>query len=183
MAQTDSLSIFADTTVVPALLGRAPPDLIRIGVAFVGRPFVDVADIENRLRRQEAQRLEKAPLVAADAGGAAGRPSFSSPRLRSASASRSSASLSPPLAFFSICDDAPLEALEVGQHQFGLDRGDVGQGVDAPLHMRHVAILETAHHVGDRIALANIRDKLVAESFAFEVRARGRDVDEESWSQ
>ena len=75
--------------------------------------------------------------------------------------------MSPPLAFFSIWHDAPLEAFEIGEHQFGFDRGDVGQRVDAALDMGDVAVLETAHDVGDCVAFANIGEKLIAEPFAF----------------
>ena len=51
--------------------------------------------------------------------------------------------------------------------------------VDAAFDMRHVAILETAHHVGDRVALPNVGETLIAEPFAFRGPAHeAGDVDE-----
>ena len=72
-----------------------------------------------------------------------------------------------------------LEAFKIGQHQFGFDRCDVGQRVDAAFDMGDVAILEAAHHMGDRVAFANIGEKLIAEPFAFRGAAHEPgDVDE-----
>jgi hypothetical protein len=63
-------------------------------------------------------------------------------------------------------DDSALQALEVGQHQLGFNGGDVGQGVDTAFNMGDVAVVETTDDMGDRIAFANIRKKLIAEPFA-----------------
>ena len=52
--------------------------------------------------------------------------------------------------------DALLQALEVGEHQLGLDRLDVGDRIDGVGDMRHVAIVEAAHHMRDRVDLADI---------------------------
>ena len=62
--------------------------------------------------------------------------------------------------------DAPLEALEVGQHQLRLDGLDVGQRIDMPGYMHDVRILEAANDMGDGIDLADIGQELVAEAFA-----------------
>ena len=64
--------------------------------------------------------------------------------------------------------DAPLEAVEVGQHQLGLDRLGVGDRVDAALDMGDVAALEAAQDVDDRVDLADVGEELVAEAFALE---------------
>ena len=88
-------------------------------------------------------------------------------------------SLSPLLAFFSTDGDALLEALEVGEHQLGLDRLGVGQRIDAVLDVRDVVVLEAAQHVGDGVDLADVRQELVAEAFALGGAAhQARDVDE-----
>ena len=139
-----------------AFLGRLFLDQIGIGVAPVGRLFVDIADIENRLRRQEAQRLEKTPLFAADASGARRAPFFQFAEAALGERQQVLGLLVAALGLLLHLRDAPLEAFEIGQHQFGFNRGDVGQGVDAALDMGDVAVLETAHDMGDRVAFANI---------------------------
>ena len=75
--------------------------------------------------------------------------------------------------------DAPLQAVEVGQHQLGLDRLDVGDRIDAILDMGDVVIHEAAHHMGDGVDLADIGQELVAEPLALRCAAhQPGDVDE-----
>ena len=75
--------------------------------------------------------------------------------------------------------DTPLETFEIGEHQLRFDGGDVRQGIDAPLDMGHVSVLETANDVGDRVAFANGGEKLVAEALALRGAAdEARDIDE-----
>ena len=62
--------------------------------------------------------------------------------------------------------DAPLQAVEVGEHQLGLDRLDVGDRIDLAADMRHVRIVEAAHHMRDGVDLADVAEELVAEPFA-----------------
>ena len=69
--------------------------------------------------------------------------------------------------------DAFLQAFQVGEHQLGLDRLRVGDGVDLALDMRDVAVLETAQDVDDRVHLADVGEELVAEPLAL-----GRAADE-----
>ena len=76
------------------------------------------------------------------------------------------ASLSPCVRFLLESGDALLEALQIGEHQFGLDRLGVGDRIDAALDMGDVAFLEAAQHMDDRIDLADIAEKLVAEPLA-----------------
>ena len=76
------------------------------------------------------------------------------------------ASLSPPRALLSSAVDAPLEAVEVGQHQLGLDDLGVAQRIDAALDVGHVGIVEAAQHVDDGVDLADVAEELVAEPFA-----------------
>jgi hypothetical protein len=56
--------------------------------------------------------------------------------------------------------------LEVGQHQLGVDHLDVSHRVDGPRHVVHIRILEAPHDLDDRIHFADVRQELVAQSFA-----------------
>ena len=60
-------------------------------------------------------------------------------------------------------DDALFERIQIGQHQLRLDRVDIRDRVDLAVHMGDVAILEAAHHMGNRIDFADIGEELVAE--------------------
>src|SRR3569832_1920276 len=62
--------------------------------------------------------------------------------------------------------DALFQALEISEHQFGLDRLDVGDGIDLALDVGDVGILEAAHDVHDGVDLADGGEELVAEAFA-----------------
>ena len=74
---------------------------------------------------------------------------------------------------------AALQALHVGDHQLGLDRLGITDGIDAAFHMRDVRVLEAAQHVGDSIDLADVAKELVAEAFALRCAAHeAGDVDE-----
>ena len=83
------------------------------------------------------------------------------------------------LGFFAQAVDPPLQTVEIGQHQFGLDRLDIGDRIDAALHVRHVGILEAAHHMRDGIDLTDIGKELIAEPLAFRGAAnQAGDIDE-----
>ena len=89
------------------------------------------------------------------------------------------ASLSPPLAFFSSGVTRLLEALEIGEHQLGLDGLEVGDRIDLALDVGDVVVLEAAHHVGDGVAFADVGQELVAEALALGRAAHeAGDVDE-----
>ena len=76
-------------------------------------------------------------------------------------------------------DDALLEAVEIGEHELGLDRLDVGDGIDLALDMGDVGVLEAAHHMGDGVDLADVGEELVAEPLALGGAAHeAGDVDE-----
>ncbi len=63
--------------------------------------------------------------------------------------------------------DPPLQALEVGEHQFGFDGLDIGNGIDAPFDMRHVGIFKTAYDMRNGVDFANVGKELVAEPLPF----------------
>jgi hypothetical protein len=51
--------------------------------------------------------------------------------------------------------------------QFGVDFLLVAYGIDAPVHMSHITVIEAAEHMDDGICLTDIGEELVAETFAF----------------
>ena len=78
--------------------------------------------------------------------------------------------------------DATFEAVEVGEHQLGFNRVDVGDRLDPALDMGDVGSLETSHHMDDRVDLADGGEELVAETFALRCAAdQPGDVDEVIW--
>ncbi len=88
-------------------------------------------------------------------------------------------SLSLPVARLRVLLGAALQALEVGEHQFGLDRLGVGHRIDAAFDMGDVAVFEAAQHVYDGVDFADIGEELVAEAFALRRAAhQACDVDE-----
>jgi hypothetical protein len=61
---------------------------------------------------------------------------------------------------------AALSTCEVGQHQLGVDGRDVAERVDRAVDVHHVGHLEAAHHLQDRVDLADVAEELVAEALA-----------------
>ena len=63
-------------------------------------------------------------------------------------------------------DGAPFEAFEIGEHQLGLDRLDIADRIDRTFDVNDVAVSKAAHDMGDRIDLADVAEKLIAEPLA-----------------
>jgi hypothetical protein len=75
--------------------------------------------------------------------------------------------------------DAPLQAVEIGEHQLGLDGLDVFDRRDPALDVNDVAAGKAAHDVDDGIDFADVGEELVAQTFAARCAAhQPGDVDE-----
>src|SRR5688500_20091028 len=59
--------------------------------------------------------------------------------------------------------EALLNGCEVGECQLELDDFAIARGIDGAHHVCHILVLETANDVNDRIRLADVREKLVAQ--------------------
>ena len=59
-----------------------------------------------------------------------------------------------------------LNGLQILQLQFGVDDFLVAYGVDGAVHVGDVLVLETAQHVDDSVRLADVSEKLIAQTFA-----------------
>src|SRR3546814_9626411 len=62
-----------------------------------------------------------------------------------------------------VAGDGLVDRLQVRQRQLGIDRLDVGDRIDLVVDMDHVVVLEAAHHVGDRIDLADRSEEHTSE--------------------
>ena len=83
------------------------------------------------------------------------------------------------LRFLDEVGHAPLETVEIGEHQLGLDRLGIGDRIDPAFDVGHVAAFEAAQDMDDRIDLADVGEELVAEAFALAGAAdQPGDVDE-----
>ena len=67
---------------------------------------------------------------------------------------------------FLLLAQARLDGLQVLELQFGIYDFLVAHGVDGPIHMGDVLILEAAQHVDDGIRLTDVAEELVAETLA-----------------
>jgi hypothetical protein len=70
------------------------------------------------------------------------------------------------LGHFLVPHQALLHRGQVGQAQLGLDDLDVGDRVHPAGHVDDVLVLEAAHHVHDRVGLADVAKELVAQALA-----------------
>jgi hypothetical protein len=78
--------------------------------------------------------------------------------------------------------DALLEAFEVREHQFGLDRLGIGDRIDLVVDVLDVVVLEAAQDVDDGVHLADVAEELVAEPFALDApRTRPAMSTKPSW--
>ena len=132
----------------------------------LGRPLVDVGDDKHGLRRQRLQQLHRVGGIGRR-GYRARRPALlqrldhlSEPsglgdRVTVAALGRLRNALEPALGL-----------LEVRVQQLGLDRLDVGERIHPAFGVDHVRVGVHTDHVHDRVGLADVRQKLVAEALA-----------------
>ncbi len=150
-----------------------------MSVAGRGGGLIDIAHIDHGLRGEQPEPLEGGALVVGDFGQPGGL-ALAQQRQRALD------QIERLLGFFVLAAQlllelrqAALEAVEIGQHQLGLDGVGVLDRVDAALDMNHVVVLEAAKHIGDGIDLADVGEELVAEPFALGGAAhQPGDVDE-----
>lgn len=71
------------------------------------------------------------------------------------------------LGYFLYALDAVFHGFEVLQLQLCVDDFLVAHGVHRTVHVDDVAVVEAAQHVNDGVALADVAQELVAESFTF----------------
>ena len=141
--------------------------------------FVDVCHVHHRLRSQERKLADPLPLERIERHRAhrlALVEARADPLERVAPAHRV---LVHGLRGFLGALARAVHGLEVGERELGVDDRNVRGRVDAARDVHDVRVLEAAHHVRDRVHLADVGQELVAEPLA--LRGAGdeaRDVDE-----
>ena len=149
------------------------------GVALVRRGFLDVADVEHRLGGEQAEHLEGLALGRLDLDEAGGLALAQQHKARLISSKSSLASLSPPLAFFSmgrmrfsrLSRSASISSVSMVSMS--------ASGSILPSTWVMSRILEAAHDMGDGVAFADIGEELVAEALALRGAAHeAGDIDE-----
>ena len=62
--------------------------------------------------------------------------------------------------------EASLNDFHIRKNQFKLDGLEVALGIDLPVYVNDVAVVEAADHMSDRVHLAYMRKKFISESFS-----------------
>ncbi len=143
--------------------------------------LVDVGHVHHRLHRQQLQLAQIAPLLGRQRHERARAGPHRADRVHPLEQRRGGAvaSLSPPLAALSARSRPFSSVARSASASSVLMTSMSRQRVDAAGHVHDVVVLEAAHHVRDRIDLADVRQELVAEPLA--LRGAGDeagDVDE-----
>ena len=136
-------------------------------VAIGGIGLFDVADVEDRLGGEQLGSVEGKLLLRVLRLGEPG--GFRIAQQLQRLAKHRSFDLGFLVALLRLLDQvgqAPLEAVEVGQHQLSLDCFGIRDRIDTALDVGHIAAFEAAQHMNDRVDLADVGEELVAEAFA-----------------
>ena len=137
--------------------GDTRPRAVHVGL-------VHVADVEHRLRGDEAEGAHRERLLGGELE-AADRAAFvqaleAAPEDLDAKLRLLVAGAGLPAGLV----EGALDLLQVGEHQLGADRVDVAERVDRAGDMHDVVVLEAADDLKDRVDLADVREELVAEA-------------------
>ncbi len=141
--------------------------------------FPHIGGIEDRLRREEVERLEERLFL---------RRVLDGPREAAVLQHRHHPFHQrllrlrrgvPGLCGTGRAVEALLERDHVGERELGVDHDAVAHRVGTAHHVLHVVVLEAANHVHDRVDLADVGEELVAEAFALgRALDQAGDVDE-----
>jgi hypothetical protein len=139
-----------------------------VGVARRGAPFVDVADVEHRFVGQQVEIGHQLAvlLVQFDGAGAAALFEYGLVLEQQFDGALGILVAARRGLLLGLRQPA-LDGFEVFELQLGVDDSFVAHGVYRAVHMGDVAVVEAAQHVNDGVALADVAQELVAESFTF----------------
>ena len=142
--------------------------LLHIGIACGGGGIIDVADVEHGLGGEEEHLAGARLLVFVLRSDGAGTASLFQGFLvaEQESVFRLGLLVAAHLGLFFHTLDAVLHRFQVFQLELGVDDFLVAHGVHRAVHVDDVAVVEAAQHVDDGVALADVAQELVAQSFA-----------------
>ena len=135
-------------------------------IAFGSIALGDVANIKRFFGRQQLQRLELGELLFADFAGDIAASMQNPERLLHERQELFGFFVRPARSFFERGMSA-LEIVNVGEHQFGFHRLNVGDRINAAFNMGDVVIVKAARDMDERVHLADVAEKLIAQPFAF----------------
>ena len=135
-------------------------------IALGGGVFLDIADIQDRLGGEQLRLREQAFLfLIVQLGQPRGLAVAQQIERLGQHGGLRLGVLVARIALFLEGGDALFQALQIGQHQLGLHRLGIGDGIDLVFDMLDVVILEAAQHMDDGVHLADIAEELVAQAF------------------
>ncbi len=141
-------------------------DLGGEGVAGARRVLIDIADVQSRLGREQLEHAPGFLVVFGDLGRTRGTSGVELFEGQVRQPKRRYAFLIAALGPLLQVDDAFLEALQVGQHQLGLDDVEIGEWVDPAFDVGDVGVLEAAGDEGHGVTVADRGQELVAQALA-----------------
>ena len=143
-----------------------------VEVRIVGESgFIDVGDVHDGLERQQVQLAQVLAVILGERHGARRRVLSSRCACNFTSRSRAGIGLLvTALDGLAGTIHGLVDAGEIRKSQFGIDHVNVGDRIDATGHMHDVVVDEAAHHVRDRVGLADMRQELVAQALALAMR-------------
>ena len=128
--------------------------------------FVDVGDEHHRLLGDEVALAQGGELVRRQAEGAHRLASVQALSHAVENGEHGAGVLVASIGDALVAVVDALGGLQVGERKLQVDDRDVVGRRDAPRHVHHVGVAEAAHHVGDGVGLADVREELIAEPFA-----------------
>eukprot|EP00754_Rhynchopus_humris_P035512 Rhum_TRINITY_DN17030_c0_g1::Rhum_TRINITY_DN17030_c0_g1_i1::g.165100::m.165100 len=137
---------------------------VRVALAVGRGVLVDVADVDHLLRGEEVHLLHERPLLVRElVAHVTQQVLVQQQRFALLQALDAHLLVRRVLAALALVA-LTLDRLQVRHRQLVVDDGDVRQGVNLALEVGDRVVVVAAHHVDERVALADVREELVAEA-------------------
>ena len=156
-------------------------DQCGVFIALVDTGFVDVGDVKHRLHCDEEEVTGDNSFIVGQVGDASGlaRVEDGEKLLQGLGFGLRGGRGGLRFGGFLGFDAALFDGVEIGEQELGIDDVDVVERRDLAGDVDDLVVVEAAHHVEDSVCLADVREELVAEAFAFACAFDdARDVDE-----
>ena len=162
------------------LAGDGLPDGLGVGVTRRGALFVDVADVQHGLVGQQVEVGDQFAVLLVEFHGAGRKPLFQHRLVLQEQLHGALGLLVAARGGLLLGLGEPvLDGFEILQLQFGVDDALVAHGVYRAVDVGDVAVVEAPQDVDDRIRVADVAQKFVAQTFALRgALHEARDVDD-----